>query len=388
MAENERTLRGGVSRHRLALLVTTLVVVLAAAAAVAYWLLHARYYESTDDAYVAGNLVQATPQIEGTVITVGADETDRVARGQLLVALDPSRAEVVLARAEADLAKSVRQSRNLFASDAQFQAAVAVREVELKRAEQNLARRSGLDADGVVSSEEVQHARDEVSAARAALELDTERMKANRTLTSGTTLARYPDVLAAAARVREAYLDVLHTRIASPVSGYVAARNAQVGQHVAPGVPLMAIVPLEEVWVDANFKEDQLREVRIGQPVTLVSDLYGGEVPFHGTVAGLAAGTGSALSVLPAQNATGNWVKVVQRVPVRIRLERKELERWPLRVGLSMAVTIDLHDTRGPVLAAQPPAAPPYALEGQGAPLRQADRLIDRIISDNAGRGA
>ncbi|HEX5127777.1 MAG TPA: HlyD family efflux transporter periplasmic adaptor subunit [Rhodocyclaceae bacterium] len=375
-------------KHRFAMFAVTAAVILAALAYGIYWAVDARYYESTDDAYVGGNLVQATPQIAGTIITVGADENDMVKRGQTLIVFDPAAENVALAQSEAALAKAVRQARNLFVGNSQYEATVKLREVELQQAQANLSRRTGLDNDGVVSTEEVQHARDAVAAAQANLDVDTEHLKSNRALTERTSIASYPDVLVASERVRAAYLDVLHTRIVSPIDGYIAKRSAQVGQRVSEGMPLMAIVPLNDIWVEANFKEDQLGGLRIGQPVELSSDLYGGKVTYNGKISGLGIGTGSALSVLPAQNASGNWIKVVQRLPVRIALDANQLARYPLRVGLSMNVTVDIHQQNGPVLATSPNMQASYSVSGQDAALREADNLINRIVRENAGSDA
>ncbi|TMH51844.1 MAG: HlyD family efflux transporter periplasmic adaptor subunit, partial [Betaproteobacteria bacterium] len=286
-----------------------------------YWALALRHVQSTDDAYVNGNVVQITPQISGTVVAIGADDTQFVTAGRTLVQLDQADAKVALDQADAQLAKTVREVRSLFATSAQLQATVAMRQSDLAKANEDLARRERLASSGAVSGEERQHARDAANSARAALLAAQQELEANRARVDRTTVDNHPDVRNAAARVRDAYLTYSRTALPAPVSGFVAKRAVQLGQRVAPGAPLMAIVPLDQVWVDANFKEPQLAGMRVGQPVKLTADLYGGKVVYHGKVAGFGAGTGSAFALLPAQNATGNWIKIVQRVPVRIALD-------------------------------------------------------------------
>src|SRR5215475_11166163 len=257
-----------------------------------YWAQVLRYQQSTDDAYVGGNVVQITPQISGTVVAIGADDTQFVKAGQALVRLDPADARVALDQAEAQLARTVRDVRNLYATSSQLAAAVQMRQTELNAAQSDLARRQRLGASGAVSGEELQHAADAVKTAQAELLAAQQQLAANRARVDGTTLNDHPQVRDAAAAVRNAYLTLERTELAAPVAGFVARRNVQLGQRVSPGAPLMAVVPLDQVWVDANFKEPQLSQMRIGQPVTLIADLYGRHVIFHGTVAGFGAGTG------------------------------------------------------------------------------------------------
>jgi membrane fusion protein, multidrug efflux system len=308
----------------------------------AYWAQVLRYHQKTDDAYVSGNVVQITPQISGTVVAIGADDTQFVKAGQPLVRLDQADARVALDQAEAELARTVRDVRNLYATSAQLAAAVQLRETDLAAAQSDLARRQRLGASGAVSGEELQHASDAVKAAQAGLLAAQQQLVANRARVDGTTLKDHPQVRDAAAAVRNAYLTLARTELPAPVAGFVARRNVQLGQRVSPGTPLMAVVPLDQVWVDANFKEPQLARMRVGQPVTLTADLYGGHVVYHGTVAGFGAGTGAAFSLLPAQNATGNWIKIVQRVPVRIALDPHEIAAHPLQIGLSMKADVEV----------------------------------------------
>jgi membrane fusion protein (multidrug efflux system) len=350
-----------------------------------YWALVGRYVESTDDAYVAGNIVQITPQVAGTVVSIGAEDTEFVDQGHVLVQLDDSDAKVALQQAESQLAKAVRSVRNLFAATSQQQANVAVHETDLERAHQDLARRERLAASGAISREEVQHARDAERSAQAALDAARQQLLATRVLVEGTTVEQHPEVQHAAAQVKDAYLDYARTALPAPVSGFVAKRNVQLGQRVSPGAPLMAVVPLTDVWVDANFKEPQLAHVRIGQPATLTADVYGGKVEYHGKVVGLGAGTGSAFALLPAQNASGNWIKIVQRVPVRVALDANELASHPLQVGLSMQVEVDTHDRSGQRLPRTAHAGPSYRTEVFDTSNAAADARVKEIIAANAG---
>jgi len=360
-----------------------IVILIAAIAYGLYYFLVARFHESTDDAYVNGNVVQITPQVTGTVIAVNADDTQTVKAGDPVVVLDPADARVALQQSEANLGQVVRQVRGLFADDNQYQAQVEVREADLSRAQDDLRRRMMVAQTGAVSQEEISHARDAVKSAQAALDAAKQQLASNRALTANTTIADHPNVEAAAAKVRDAYLANARNTLPAPVTGYVAKRSVQVGQRVSPGNPLMAIVPLNAVWVDANFKEGQLRHIRIGQPVELIADVYGSSVVFHGKVVGFSAGTGSAFSLLPAQNATGNWIKVVQRLPVRIQLDPQELEKHPLRIGLSMNVDVTIKDENGGQLGeAQNTVYQTNVFDKYGD---EADAEIARIIAENAG---
>jgi membrane fusion protein (multidrug efflux system) len=354
----------------------------------AYWASALRYLESTDDAYVNGNVVQITPQISGTVVAIDADDTNFVNAGQVLVQLDRADAKVALDEADAQLAKTVREVRNLFATTAQLEANVQVRESDLARASEDLARRERLASSGAISKEEVQHARDTVRSAQAALLAVKHELAATRARVDRTTVADHPDVRNAAAHVHDAYLTYARTTLPAPVSGFIAKRAVQLGQRVSPGTPLMAVVPLEQVWVDANFKERQLANMRVGQPVTLTADLYGGKVVYHGKVVGFGAGTGSAFAVLPAQNATGNWIKIVQRVPARIALNPADLAAHPLQIGLSMQVDVDTHDRGGKRLPQLTQTAPSYATDVFESIDRIAAQRVNTIIAANDPRSA
>ena len=370
------------ARVRWLVLILGGVLILGAAYTV-YWDLDLRYTAYTDDAYVSGNVVEITPRVSGTVVSIGADNTQFVKAGQTLVRLDPADAKVQLQESEAQLAKTVRQVRNLFATSSELQANVQVRRTELAKAQSDYARRAHLSRSGAISQEELQHAGDAVSAARAALLAAQQQLAANRAWVDGTTVETNPAVRDAAAAVHAAYLNYARTVLPAPVSGFVARRDVQLGERVSTGTPLMAVVPLNQVWVDANFKESQLESMRVGQPVTLTSDLYGGGVVFHGRVIGFGAGTGSAFSLLPAQNATGNWIKIVQRVPVRIALDPRELTRHPLQIGLSMKAYVDVRDAGGQRLPESASNDHDYSTDVFRSVSAQADDTVRRIIAEN-----
>ena len=354
-----------------------------------YWYFYARYYQDTDDAYVAGDLVNVMSQVSGTVISIGADETDRVRGGQELVRLDSSDAEIALRDAEARLARVVRQTRTVFANRDQLEAVVAQRRADLSKAQSDLDRRKDLTKTGAVSAEELSHAQDALSAARDGLVAAEKNLAASAALTGQTGVPDNPDVQAAATDVERAYLALRRTSIHAPVSGYVAKRAVQLGERVAPGgQPLLSIVPLERLRVEANFKEVQLSQMRIGQPVRIIADLYGGHVEYHGKVAGLGLGTGAAFALLPAQNATGNWIKVVQRVPVRIALDPQELVAHPLRVGLSTRAQVDVRDVSGQILAQAPRQTPVLETNAYDIDRQEIHARIAHIIEENTVEGS
>lgn len=381
-------LANGKRRHLLAAM--TGAILLAATASIAWWGLFFRHAESTDDAYVAGNMVQVSSQISGTVLSIAAADTELVQAGVPLVELDPADARVALEQAEAQLAQAVRDTRTLFINNGSLSANIALRNVEVERARGDLARRQELVEAGAVSWEDVEHAHNALRAAEASLHAARAQLSANLALTDDTSVAEHPGVKRAASQVRAAWLSFVRTTVSAPVTGYVARRSVQVGQHVAAGTPLLSVVPLDTVWVDANFKEDQLVRMRIGQPATLRSDLYGSAVVFHGKVSGLSAGTGSAFALLPAQNATGNWVKVVQRVPVRIALDPKSLQAHPLRIGVSMQVNVDVAHEGAPLSAGsymRPTSV--YRTRVFDDAAREVEERIEHIIEKNRGdRGA
>ena len=360
-----------------------------------------RNQESTDNAYVQGNVIQITPQIGGTVTAILADDTDFVKAGQPLVKLDAADAKMTLDLAEANLAQAVRQVRNLYANNTTLEAQITVRDsdigkaqTEIDRLRDDLARRQSLIGIGAVSAEEISHVQAQISqaqnglaSAKAASLAARNQLLSARTLTDNTQVQNHPSVVAAAAKVREAFLTLHRATLPAPVDGYISKRTVQLGQRIAPGTPLMSVVALGAPWVDANFKEVQLRTIRIGQSATLTADVYGKKVEYQGTVVGMGAGTGAAFSLLPAQNATGNWIKVVQRVPVRIALDPAQVSAHPLRIGLSMEVTVDVKSQDGKSLAEGGQAASAVQTEVYELLDGQATAEIQRVIANNMGGG-
>jgi membrane fusion protein, multidrug efflux system len=353
-----------------------------------YYFAYGRTHVSTDDAYVNGNLVRLTPQVSGTVVAIHTDETQFVHRGQVLVQLDPRDAQVALAQAKANLAQTVRDVAQLFAEEKRDVALVRSQQVALDQANQDVARDQPLIAVHGVSQETLQHEQNAVHSAGAGLQQAEATLASTRAAIAGTTVQTHPRVLQAEANLRSAWLAASRTQVVAPVSGYVVRRAVQLGQQVSPSTEMLAIVPIDTMWVDANFKENQLSGLRIGQPVDVSADMYGSHVQYHGRVLGLTAGTGSALAVLPAQNAAGNWIKIVQRLPVRIGLEAQELERHPLFLGLSTKVAVDIADQNGATLSREPswPATVDtdvYAAQDAGA-----DAAINAIVTANLDHAA
>lgn len=384
-----------------ALRAIAIAVVLVGGGSLAWWALFSRHFEHTDNAYVQANVVQVTPQVAGTVVAIEADDTDVVKSGQPLIKLDPADARVALDQAEAQLAQTVREARTLFANNATSAAQVALRQADVSRiqgdvarAQDDVNRRAPLVATGAVGREEFNHvvaqlnsAKSSLQAGQSALSAAREQLLSSQALTDGVVVQQHPSVLRAAARVREAYLALRRADLVAPVGGTIAKRSVQVGQRVQAGTPLMSVVTLDQVWVDANFKESQLQRIRLGQPVILVADVYGDKVKYHGTVAGLGAGTGAAFALLPAQNATGNWIKIVQRVPVRVAMNPDDVKAHPLRVGLSMQAEIDVSDQRGEALGASTRHATAAQTSVFDNLAKEADARVAQIIAAHAGPG-
>jgi membrane fusion protein (multidrug efflux system) len=347
-----------------------IVVAILAVAYALYYFLIGRNYVSTDNAYVNAEMAQVTPLISGQAIEVDVKDTQAVRRGDVLVRLDPSNQRIAVDQAQAELAEARRKFRQTVATNAQLSAQAQARGADIAQARAQLAaaqaqygktridlqRRQALAGNGAVSGEELTSARQADDAARAQLAAaqaavaqaeSTQRAAqgqyaANNALVSGSNEETDPSVMAAKAKLDAAQLDLDRTVIRAPIDGTVTKRDIQLGQRVAQGTPIMTLVPLNQVYIDANFKERQLKRVQVGMPATATADIYGGSITYHGKVAGIAGGTGASMALIPAQNATGNWIKVVQRLPVRIELDPKEVAQHPLRVGLSMEVEIDL----------------------------------------------
>lgn len=347
-----------------------------------YWLFEYAQI-STDDAYVHGNLVPVMSQISGQVATISTDETDSVAKGQQVVTLDHLDAEIALNTAKAELALTTRQVSQLFHHMAELQANLSIAQNNLDKAIEDFDRRKGLVINKSISSEDLNHAQTTKESAKNAFELAKQQLISASALVGNTDLYHHPQVEKAATNLKNAYLNWKRTCIYAPDSGYVAKRAVQVGQQVSPNTVLMIIVPLNQIWINANFKESQLKNIRIGQPVKITVDAYGSGVIFHGKVVGLSPGTGTTFDLLPPQNATGNWIKVVQRLPVRIAIDPQDLKKHPLRIGLSTTVTINTNYREGNVLSMNQPSKIIYASENFHENFEEADELIHEILKSN-----
>lgn len=371
-------------KRKAALILLAIVFILIGAAYLAYWYLVLRHFQETDDAYVAGNQVHVMAQVSGSVNTVWFDDTDFVKKGDILVSLDKTDAQQAFEKAQTALATSVRQTHQLMINAKQYQASIKLQQTALEQAESDLKRREPLGAANLIGREELQHSRNAVATAKAQLDVAIQQYNANQAMILNTNLENQPAVKQSAAELRDAWLALQRTDIRSPMDGYVSRRNVQVGSQISTSTPLLAVVPATNLWIDANFKETQLAGVRIGQPATVVSDIYGDDVQYHGKVAGLDMGTGSAFSLLPAQNATGNWIKVVQRLPVRIELDPKEVAQHPLRIGLSTLVKIDTQNKDGATLADSVRTQAAYQSNALAIDLAPVNQLITDIIRANA----
>ncbi|HEY5263773.1 MAG TPA: HlyD family efflux transporter periplasmic adaptor subunit [Steroidobacteraceae bacterium] len=382
--ESEAPVPANGKRRKVLLLIAAIFIVLGLLWG-AYWVLVLSKRERTDDAYVNGNKVVISAQVSGTVIAVLADDTQRVTAGQVLVRLDPIDAETNLNRAVSALAQTVRQVRQEKSTADQYDSVIETRKLELARAQADLAKREPLLADHAIAPEEVRHARESVELARAALTQAIRQATSAHALVEGTPVQDNPAVLQAKAAFRDAWIASQRNAVVAPVTGYVAERSVQLGQHIQAGQALMTVIPLNSLWVDANFKEVQLRHLRIGQPAEVRSDLYGGNFIYHGHVKGMSAGTGAAFALLPAQNASGNWIKVVQRVPVRIQIDDADLVKSPLRVGLSTTVTVDTTSRNGPVLATGANDMPVGDTRVYSQDLEKANAEADAVVRRNLG---
>ncbi|CRY03417.1 multidrug efflux MFS transporter periplasmic adaptor subunit EmrA [Yersinia enterocolitica] len=371
-------------RKRVLLLLTGIFIIIGVAYLI-YWFLVLRHHQETDNAYVSGNQVQIMSQVPGSVVSVNFENTDLVNSGDVLLTLDPTDAEQAYEQAQTALANTVRQTHQLIINSKQYQANIALKKTELSKAQNDLKRRVVLGSVDAIGREELQHARDAVDAAQASLDVAIAQYNANQALVLNTPLEKQPAVEQAAAKLRDAWLALQRTKVVSPITGFVSRRSVQVGAEIANGAPLMAVIPANEMWIDANFKETQLANMRIGQPATIVTDFYGDDVVFQGKVVGLDMGTGSAFSLLPAQNATGNWIKVVQRLPVRIELDAKQLAEHPLRIGLSTTVRVDTADTDGQVLAQNVRKEPAFVTNALSLDLAPVNQMISDIVHANAG---
>ncbi|MCC8458938.1 multidrug efflux MFS transporter periplasmic adaptor subunit EmrA [Photorhabdus aegyptia] len=374
------------SKRKLALILAALLFVFAGLGYFAYWLISLRHYQVTDDAYVVGNQVQVMAQITGSVTAIYADNTDFVQQGDILLRLDSIDAEHAFERAKNTLANNVRQTHQTIIDNEKLLANIELKQTVLQQAQDDLKRREHLGLTGAIAKENLIHSRNSVQMAKSELNVARQQYYANQALVIDTPLDQQPKIKLAASQLRDAWLTLQRTQIVAPVTGYVSRRSVQVGSQIKSGAPLMVIVPADQLWVEANFKEVQLANVRIGQPVTLVSDFYGSDVIYKGQIVGLDMGTGSAFSLLPAQNATGNWIKVVQRLPVRVELEAQQLIDHPLRIGLSMHATVDTRNRDGLVLANTPRNSIVYETNVLTYNTGEIDQLINEIIQVNTSQ--
>ncbi|WP_233114740.1 EmrA/EmrK family multidrug efflux transporter periplasmic adaptor subunit [Aggregatibacter actinomycetemcomitans] len=348
-----------------------------------YWFFFVKTYQTTEDAYVSGNQVMISAQIAGNVRQINAENMDFVHAGDVLLELDDADYQLIFSQAQNTLASAVRQISQLGYTVKQLEATVQANQIALNKVQGDLARREMLGKSGAIDKESLQHAREAVVIAEANLKAVKNQLAANQSLLLNVPLKEQPEIQKAISSLKQAWLNLQRTKIVSPVDGYVARRSTQIGQKVAVGSTLMAVISNDKMWVDANFKETQLKDMRIGQPVKLSFDLYGHDVKFDGKVEGIEMGTGSAFSLLPAQNATGNWIKVIQRVPVRVSLDAQQLARYPLRIGLSTLVEVNIADTSGEILSQKKRTTPLYSTNTLDYDQSALENLIEKIISDN-----
>ncbi|MGE0197757.1 MAG: efflux RND transporter periplasmic adaptor subunit [Simkaniaceae bacterium] len=367
------------------LIFTSVCILLVGVLVFLYWLEVLRFEQYTNDAYVNGNLVELTPQVPGIVAAIYADNTDYVEENQVIIQLDTTDYELSLEKSTHNLGETLRKVIQLFLQVEEEEANLEGQKAELVKAEQDYQNRVNLVPIGGVSKEEFEHTEAALKAARATYKETYHSLQAAYAQVQNTTVETHPLVLQAIDQLKDDYVNLKRCTIVSPVNGYVAMRSAQLGESVNPNQPLLAIIPLNELWVDANFKETQLAKVRIGQAVRMTSDIYGGGVVFQGKVVGINPGTGSVFSALPPQNATGNWIKIVQRVPVRVSLDPQQLKKNPLWLGLSMDVKVDIHDTQGEMLSEERRVAPLYQTKVYSEQERGVDLLIEKIIRENTG---
>ena len=361
-----------------------LLLLLISIGSAAYWYFFIKGFEETEDAYVSGNQVMVSAQVAGNISKINVDNMDPVQAGDVLLELDDTNAKLSFEQAKSNLANAVRQVSQLNYTVKQLKSAVRANEITLAQAQGNLNRRVQLVKDGAIDKESFQHAKEAVELAKANLTTSQNQLGANQALLLDGPLSEQPQIQSAISNLKQAWLNLERTKIRSPIKGYVARRNAQVGQAVSVGGALMAVVTTDQMWLDANFKETQLTHMRIGQPVKIHFDLYGKDKTFDGKVVGIEMGTGSAFSLLPTQNATGNWIKVVQRVPVRIQLDPQQLAENPLRIGLSATVKVNVSDSQGETLRNQAPSTTLYSTNVLQYDESAVNNLIESIIRDNS----
>lgn len=381
---SENTANSKVKARKKGLSIFFLVLIILAISTALYWFFFLKDIEHTEDAYVGGNQIMVSSQVAGNVAKINVDNMDKVRAGDVLIELDNANAKLSFEQAQTNLANAVRQIKQLEFTVQQLQASVKANEISLSQAQGNLARRVQLEKSGAIDQESFQHAKEAVSLAKANLALSQNQLAANQALLLNRSLHEQPQIQNAIAGLKQAWLNLQRTQIKSPIDGYVARRSAQVGQAVSVGSPLMAVISTDQMWLDANFKETQLTDMRLGQPVEIHFDLYGKDKTFNGTVIGIDMGTGSAFSLLPSQNASGNWIKVVQRVPVRIQLDKQQIEENPLRIGLSASVKVNVANKDGALLRELAEHRTQYATDVLRYDESAVENLIESIIEQNS----
>ena len=384
MAEIKQSDIPNQAKRKKSLGIFIIILLILSIACALYWFFFLKDFEETEDAYVGGNQVMVSSQVAGNVAKINADNMDKVHAGDILVELDDTNAKLSFEQAKSNLANAVRQVEQLSFTVQQLQSAVHANEISLAQAQGNLARRVQLEKMGAIDKESFQHAKEAVEISKANLNSSRNQLAANQALLSNVPLRQQPQIQNAMSSLKQAWLNLQRTKIRSPIDGYVARRNAQVGQAVSVGGALMAVVSNEQMWLEANFKETQLTNMRIGQPVKIHFDLYGKNKEFDGVINGIEMGTGNAFSLLPSQNATGNWIKVVQRVPVRIKLDPQQFVETPLRIGLSATAKVRIADSFGPMLREKSEPKTLFATDTLKYDESAVDDLIESIIQQNS----
>ncbi len=384
MAEIKQSDIPNQAKRKKSLGIFIIILLILSIACALYWFFFLKDFEETEDAYVGGNQVMVSSQVAGNVAKINADNMDKVHAGDILVELDDTNAKLSFEQAKSNLANAVRQVEQLSFTVQQLQSAVHANEISLAQAQGNLARRVQLEKMGAIDKESFQHAKEAVEISKANLNSSRNQLAANQALLSNVPLRQQPQIQNAMSSLKQAWLNLQRTKIRSPIDGYVARRNAQVGQAVSVGGALMAVVSNEQMWLEANFKETQLTNMRIGQPVKIHFDLYGKNKEFDGVINGIEMGTGNAFSLLPSQNATGNWIKVVQRVPVRIKLDPQQFAETPLRIGLSATAKVRISDSSGPMLREKSEPKTLFATDTLKYDESAVEDLIESIIQQNS----
>ena len=371
------------NKNKKAVIGLTLTFIAIAGMIFFWWLLWGRFVVSTQDAYVHGNQVTLTPQIPGIVTQVNVNDTELVNQGQVLIELDKTDRTITFEMAKSHLADTIRNVTTMFENVYALAAQFEMKQAALFSAEVDYLDRKNIVSEGAVSDEDFIHAESTYYAAKASVDFVKFQLMQAISKVQNTKISNHPLVEKAKQDVRQAWVNLQRCTLKAPATGIIAQRNVQVGESVAPSSPLLAIVPLDQIWVNANFKENDLESIRIGQPVTLTADMYGHSVQYAGEVIGIGSGTGAVFSALPPQNATGNWIKIVQRIPVRIAVNMEQVRRFPLFLGLSMKVDVDIRDRQGRRLPVKTSVRPLYVTDVFNDQTLGVDQLVDDIVNQN-----